>query len=127
MNYQLMWKTLAGPPEELGDRLEAFSDAELKVVCATYVDARTELVDALVRSGRSHGASEDVLDDLAEWLLMQGEATFEKRMFLQLALPARPSWGQLGRSLPSAAMGRTLRLRLKTDLLTVYDDVIAGS
>lgn len=84
-----------GDEGALGDRLRELPRALFVQIFEGLVEARVELVDRLVSSGRVKGASEDTLDDLADSLAFSGKRIYEAALVGTSELPAEEGWHKL--------------------------------
>ena len=121
LNYELLWKVLAGEPslKAVEQRLVKLSDQELKGAAAAFVDARTELVDALTQQGAD--ASEDILDDIAGFLIREGRHPYEQYLAGSRSLPPSETWGDLEEASVAGPFIRVVRARLRTSIFDLWE------
>lgn len=77
--------------------LETLKKEDLIEFFQCFVDAKTELVGVLVNSPEIKGASEDVIDDLADALVTQGRDVYLGVYHGMAPVPDRHSWENLKR------------------------------
>jgi hypothetical protein len=89
-----LWAFVAQIPtdDDLRRALEKMPRAQMSRIFRALLDARTDLIDRLVASGRASDASEDVLDDLAECVLLGGKAHYDGVLNGDIPLPPREQW-----------------------------------
>jgi hypothetical protein len=121
IDYSTLWKVLSGQPslEELQTRLEILPEDQLRAAAIGFIEARTELVEAL----RSRGieASEDIIEDLAGDLLRQGSEKFAGHLAGTAPLPSREEWGRLELTSPIAVFASVIESRLSQDIYDLWE------
>ena len=93
----LLWRLTGGAPTdvEFKERLGRASDVEVRHLAVEYLDVRYAFLKALWNNELRAGASEDVLEDLADWLILRGPAALESVVRGVPDLPPRETWGEL--------------------------------
>lgn len=124
LNYELLWKVLDGSAslKEVEQRLLKLSDRELEEAAAAFVDARTELGDALTQQGTD--ASEDILDDVAGFLIREGRHPYEQYLAGSRSLPPRETWGDLEEASVAGPFIRVVRVRLRTSIFDLWESEV---
>lgn len=90
-----LWAFVAANPtdDDVRRLTERMERDQMSRIFQALLDARADLVDALVTSGRAGDASEDTLDDLAEGIVLQGKAHYDGVLRGAVELPPRDQWG----------------------------------
>ena len=119
-----LWRLLvdAKSQDELMDALDKLPDEELRSACVEYFQARADLVFAIQESGRAGGASEDVLDDVAESVLRRGQHAYEAVVRGEGELPARLTWSALERDAFRGAFMNVWDRRFRDDLFDAVEN-----
>ncbi len=122
IDYGPLWRVLEGAPslKEIEKRLFDLSDGDLRSAGAAFIDARTELIDALTLHGEP--ASEDTLDDVAGVLVLEGPSAFHDYIAGTRAWPNREEWGN-HRS-PLSVFDRAVDERLGVDILDLWEELV---
>lgn len=108
----------AGDPMELRKELGKRTREEMLVLFRGFLEAKTEMADHLVVSGRVTDASEDTLDELADSLVASGKDTYIATYRGTMALPDRAEWHRLPRL--TSVFGDVFEERFDAD---IYDEV----
>lgn len=94
---ELLWRLVDKRPsgEVFTKRMRSLADADVRLLALQYLNVRYAIMQAIWEHKKDAGASEDVLEDLADWLILGGGAALEATLSGAPPVPPRETWGEL--------------------------------
>ncbi|MBL8953680.1 MAG: hypothetical protein JNK82_23095 [Myxococcaceae bacterium] len=123
MTHSPLWRVLSPgiSNKEFAAKLTELSNEDLRSTCVDYFQSRADVAFAIQESGRAQGASEDILDDVAEAVIRRGRDVYESVRDGTGELPERSTWSALEREALRGVIRLAWEARFSDDLFDAVE------